>query len=80
MKKNLTVSASALVLLLSATPIFAADIVDTAVSAGSFKTFVAAAQAAGLKLAGESLHHATVKGRAESVALYALNKVPEIAT
>ncbi len=38
-----------------------------------------AAQAAGLKLAGESLHHATVKGRAESVAFYALNTVPEIA-
>jgi adenylate cyclase len=39
-----------------------------------------AAQAAGLKLTGESLHHATVKGRAESVAFYALNSVPEIAT
>jgi adenylate cyclase len=36
----------------------------------------AAAQAAGLDLTGHSLHHATVKGRVESVAFYALNAVP----
>ena len=36
----------------------------------------AAAQAAGLNLAGHSLHQATVKGRVESVAFYALKTVP----
>ena len=40
--------AGALALTLAATNARAADIVDTAVSAGSFKTLVAAAQAAGL--------------------------------
>ena len=38
-----------------------------------------AAQAAGLNLAGHSLHQATVKGRVESVAFYALKAVPEAA-
>ena len=37
----------------------------------------AAAKAAGLSLAGQSLHQAAVKGRVESVAFYALNTVPE---
>lgn len=37
----------------------------------------AAAQAAGLDLFGHGLHHATVKGRVESVAFYALNAVPD---
>jgi adenylate cyclase len=36
----------------------------------------AAAQAAGLKLDGHQLHHATVKGRTGSIAFYALNEVP----
>jgi adenylate cyclase len=36
----------------------------------------AAADAAGLNLTGHDLHHATVKGRVESVAFYALNAVP----
>jgi adenylate cyclase len=35
-----------------------------------------AAQAAGLKLDGHQLHHATVKGRTGSIAFYALNEVP----
>ena len=43
-----TMMAGALALTLAATNARAADIVDTAVSAGSFKTLVAAAQAAGL--------------------------------
>jgi adenylate cyclase len=38
---------------------------------------LAAAQAAGLKLDGQNLHHAAVKGRVEAVAFYALNEVPE---
>lgn len=38
----------------------------------------AAAQAAGLKLEGHELHHATVKGRTGSIAFYALNTVPEL--
>jgi adenylate cyclase len=37
----------------------------------------AAAQAAGLKLEGHDLHHATVKGRTGSIAFYALKQVPE---
>jgi adenylate cyclase len=37
----------------------------------------AAADAAGLNLAGHDLHHATVKGRVGSVAFYALNAVPD---
>ena len=37
----------------------------------------AAAKAAGLTLAGQSLHQAAVKGRVELVAFYALNTVPE---
>ncbi len=36
----------------------------------------AASQAAGLKLDGHDLHHATVKGRTGSVAFYALNEIP----
>ena len=36
----------------------------------------AAAQAAGLSLVDHSLHVATVKGRIESIAFYALNSVP----
>ncbi len=42
------VIASALALSLGSTAAYAADIVDTAVSNGSFKTLVAAVQAAGL--------------------------------
>ena len=38
----------------------------------------AAAQAAGLKLDGHDLHHATVKGRIGSIAFYALNEVPAL--
>jgi adenylate cyclase len=38
-----------------------------------------AARAAGLNLAGQSLHQAPVKGRTESVAFYALKAVPEVA-
>ena len=38
----------------------------------------AAAEAAGLQLRDQSLHHATVKGRVGSIAFYALNAVPEI--
>ena len=38
-----------------------------------------AAQAAGLDLAGESLHQAPVKGRTGSVAFYALKSIPEVA-
>ncbi|MGE3987690.1 adenylate/guanylate cyclase domain-containing protein [Pseudorhodoplanes sp.] len=38
----------------------------------------AAAQAAGIALPGETLHHAPVKGRLEPVAFYALNEVPEL--
>lgn len=38
----------------------------------------AAAQAAGLKLEGHDLHHATVKGRTGSIAFYALNDVPAL--
>ena len=38
-----------------------------------------AAAAAGLDLAGETLHQAPVKGRMESVEFYALKTVPEIA-
>ena len=37
----------------------------------------AAAQAAGLKLDGHDLYHATVKGRTGSIAFYALKDVPE---
>jgi adenylate cyclase len=36
----------------------------------------AAALAAGLTLEGHDLHHATVKGRTEAIAFYALNAVP----
>ena len=39
---------------------------------------LAAAQAAGLKLDGQELRHAPVKGRVEEVAFYALNEVPEL--
>lgn len=39
----------------------------------------AAAQAAGLRLAEQDLHHATVKGRVEAVGFYALNAVPDLA-
>ena len=45
MKKTLLAS---IITLALSTPAFAADIVDTAVSAGSFKTLVTALQAAGL--------------------------------
>jgi adenylate cyclase len=38
-----------------------------------------AAQAAGLELDGYTLHQAPVKGRAETVAFYALKTVPEVA-
>jgi len=38
-----------------------------------------AAQAAGLDLAGHTLHQAPVKGRMESVEFYALNTVPDVA-
>jgi adenylate cyclase len=38
----------------------------------------AAAQAAGLNLSGHALHTATVKGRVESIAFYALNAVPDV--
>jgi adenylate cyclase len=38
----------------------------------------AAAQAAGLKLTGHTLHSATVKGRVGSIGFYALNEVPDL--
>jgi adenylate cyclase len=38
----------------------------------------AAADAAGLKLTGQSLHTATVKGRVGSIGFYALNEVPDL--
>ena len=50
MFRNTLLSMTAAVALMSAAPVFAqdADIVDTAVAAGSFNTLVAAVQAAGL--------------------------------
>lgn len=48
LKKTVIATVTAAALALATLPAKAADIVDTAVSAGSFKTLVAAVQAAGL--------------------------------
>ena len=48
LKKTVIATVTAAALVLATLPAKAADIVDTAVSAGSFKTLVAAVQAAGL--------------------------------
>ncbi|MEM9588389.1 MAG: fasciclin domain-containing protein, partial [Planctomycetota bacterium] len=48
MLKSLTRAAAVAALLVTSSPAFAADIVETAVSAGSFKTLVTAVKAAGL--------------------------------
>ncbi|OSQ32569.1 fasciclin domain-containing protein [Thalassospira sp. MCCC 1A03138] len=48
LKKTVIATVTAAALALASLPAKAADIVDTAVSAGSFKTLVAAVQAAGL--------------------------------
>ncbi|MGZ3239006.1 MAG: fasciclin domain-containing protein [Burkholderiaceae bacterium] len=47
-KKNTGIAIAVAMILTNAPNVFAADIIDTATASGSFKTFVAAAKAAGL--------------------------------